>query len=247
MKSVKSILVAIAFVTLLFAVSGCAQSVEKVELERRIQLYPGSEVALQMSCDIEWPVKGYSQNALGVIQRNILEALFPKSNTFNDPEQAFIEWCNEYKTEYRESNLSEYKEYGECPFMEWEDDVAGVINEPYNGIVSYVYDHYTYTGGAHGGTYRGTINMDEQTGRILTESDIFEPGYYQQLTSLLREYLPKCTEMDMIFDANISPSDNFYVTSEGITYVYQQYEIGPYALGIVEVLVPWSELTFVNL
>jgi hypothetical protein len=88
--------------------------------------------------------------------------------------------------------------------------------------------------------------MDEQTGRILTESDIFEPGYYQQLTSLLREYLPKCTEIDMIFDANISPSDNFYVTSEGITYVYQQYEIGPYALGLVEVLIPWSELTFVK-
>jgi hypothetical protein len=88
--------------------------------------------------------------------------------------------------------------------------------------------------------------MDEKTGRILTESDIFEPENYQILTSLVREYLPKCTEMDMIDDPAISPSSDFYITSEGITYIYQQYEIGPYALGIVEVLIPWSELTFLK-
>lgn len=245
MKSVKSILVAISFVTLLFAVSGCAPSVEKVELERRIQLYPGSEVALQMSCSFDWPLRGYSQNALRAMQRNILNALFPDSDSFNDPEQAFLQWCNEYKTEYRQCCLSEDTDY-ESFLLNWESAFYGKMNEPYNGIVSYVYDHYTYTGGAHGGTYRGALNMDEKTGRILTESDIFEPENYQILTSLVREYLPKCTEMDMIDDPAISPSSDFYITSEGITYIYQQYEIGPYALGIVEVLIPWSELTFLK-
>ena len=216
MKSVKSILVAIAFVTLLFAVSGCAQSVEKVELERRIPLCEDSEMALQMSCSFDWPLKGYNQSSLRAIQRNIIQC------------------C-----------LSEDTDY-ESFLLNWESAFYGKMNEPYNGIVSYVYDHYTYTGGAHGGTYRGALNMDEKTGRILTESDIFEPENYQILTSLVREYLPKCTEMDMIDDPAISPSSDFYITSEGITYIYQQYEIGPYALGIVEVLIPWSELTFLK-
>lgn len=245
MKSVKSILVAIAFVTLLFAVSGCAQSVEKVELERRIPLCEDSEMALQMSCSFDWPLKGYNQNALRAMQRNILNALFPGSDSFNDPEQAFLQWCNEYKTEYRQCCLSEDTDY-ESFLLNWESAFYGKMNEPYNGIVSYVYDHYAYTGGAHGGTYRGALNMDEKTGRILTEDDIFQPGYHHILTSLLREYLPKCTEMDMIDDPAISPSSDFYITSEGITYIYQQYEIGPYALGIVEVLIPWSELTFLK-
>jgi hypothetical protein len=245
MKSVKSILVAIAFVTLLFAVSGCAQSVEKVELERRIPLCEDSEMALQMSCSFDWPLKGYNQSSLRAIQRNIIHAMFPDADSANDPEQAFLQWCNEYKTEYRQCCLSKDTDY-ESFLLNWESAFYGKMNEPYNGIVSYVYDHYTYTGGAHGGTYRGALNMDEKTGRILTESDIFEPENYQILTSLVREYLPKCTEMDMIDDPAISPSSDFYITSEGITYIYQQYEIGPYALGIVEVLIPWSELTFLK-
>ena len=246
MKSWKFIVNIVASIMFVSCVSGCTASVEKVELERRVPLREGSEMALQMSCSFDWPLKGYNQKALRVIQRNILDTLFPNSDSTNDPEQAFLQWCNEYKTEYRELNLSDDVD-DESYFLNWESSFYGKMNEPYNGIVSYVYDHYTYTGGAHGGTYRGTINMDEQTGRILTESDIFEPGYYQQLTSLLREYLPKCADMDMIHGSSIYPSEDFYITSEGITYVYQQYEIGPYALGIVEVLVPWSELTFVNL
>lgn len=245
MQSVKSILVATAFVTLLFAVSGCAQSVEKVELERRIPLCEDSEMALQMSCSFDWPLKGYNQSSLRAIQRNIIHAMFPDADSANDPERAFLQWCNEYKTEYRQCCLSEDTDY-ESFLLNWESAFYGKMNEPYNGIVSYVYDHYTYTGGAHGGTYRGTINMDVKTGRILTEDDIYQPGYHHILTSLLREYLPKCTEMDMIDDPAISPSSDFYITSEGITYIYQQYEIGPYALGIVEVLIPWSELTFLK-
>ena len=245
MKGVKSIVSVVASVMLLSCVIGCTASVEKVELERRIPLCEDSEMALQMSCSFDWPLKGYSQNALRAMQRNILNALFPGSDSFNDPEQAFLQWCNEYKTEYRQCCLSEDTDY-ESFLLNWESAFYGKMNEPYNGIVSYVYDHYTYTGGAHGGTYRGALNMDEKTGRILTEDDIYQPGYHHILTSLLREYLPKCTEMDMIDDPAISPSSDFYITSEGITYIYQQYEIGPYALGIVEVLIPWSELTFIK-
>ena len=246
MKGLKSIVSVVASVILFSCVSACTASVEKVELERRVPLREGSEMALQMSCSFDWPLKGYNQKALRAIQRNILDTLFPNSDSTNDPEQAFLQWCNEYKNEYRQSNLSEDVD-DESFFLNWESAFYGKMNEPYNGIVSYVYDHYIYTGGAHGGTYRGTINMDEKTGLILTESDIFKPDYYQPLTSLLREYLPKCTEMDMVNEPDIYPNDNFYITPEGVTFVYQQYEIGPYALGIVEVLVPWSELTFVNL
>lgn len=245
MNSLKSVVSIVASVMLLSCVIGCTASVEKVELERRIPLCEDSEMALQMSCSFDWPLKGYNQSSLRAIQRNIIHAMFPDADSANDPEQAFLQWCNEYKTEYRQTNLSDDID-DESPFLNWERAFYGEMKEPCNGIVSYVYDHYIYTGGAHGGTYRGTINMDERTGRVLTESDIFKSDYYQPLTSLLREYLPKCADMDMIFDASISPSDNFYVTSEGITYVYQQYEIGPYVLGIVEVLIPWSELTFVK-
>jgi hypothetical protein len=48
--------------------------------------------------------------------------------------------------------------------------------------------------------------------------------------------------MDMLFETEIYPSDTFYVTADGLTYVYHPYEIGPYALGIIEVTIPWNEI-----
>lgn len=246
MKMLKSILSATVCVVLLLGVSSCKESVEKVELEKTVQLFSGSEAALQMSCSLDWPLGGYDRNVVRTIQRNIVEAIFPNSDSFNNPEQAFLQWVNETETDYKECNLADSQEHGESPYMNWERSVNGKLYQPYNGVVSYVYDHYTYLGGAHGGTYRGTINMDVNTGRIITAEDIFEAEYHQRLTSLLQEYLPKYADMNMIENPSISPSSDFYVTSEGITYIYQQYEIGPYVLGIVEVLIPWSELTFIK-
>ena len=41
---------------------------------------------------------------------------------------------------------------------------------------------------------------------------------------------------------DIVPNDNFFVSEEGITYVYMPYEIAPYALGRTDIFLPWSVL-----
>ena len=41
---------------------------------------------------------------------------------------------------------------------------------------------------------------------------------------------------------DIEPNGNFKLSEEGITYIYGQYEIGPYYLGIIKVTIPWDEL-----
>jgi hypothetical protein len=40
----------------------------------------------------------------------------------------------------------------------------------------------------------------------------------------------------------IEPNGNFVIAPEGMTYIYNRYEIGPYVSGIVRVTVPWEEL-----
>ena len=49
-------------------------------------------------------------------------------------------------------------------------------------------------------------------------------------------------DYDALFIKDIEPNGNFLVSEEGITYVYGQYEIGPYSLGIIEVTLAWEEL-----
>ena len=45
-----------------------------------------------------------------------------------------------------------------------------------------------------------------------------------------------------LFVKDIEPNGNFKVSSNGVTYIYGPYEIGPYYLGSIEVTVPWDEL-----
>src|SRR5699024_5762817 len=45
-----------------------------------------------------------------------------------------------------------------------------------------------------------------------------------------------------LFENKIKPNNNFYFDDWGMTFVYNQYEIGPYALGIIALFIPWEKL-----
>ena len=40
----------------------------------------------------------------------------------------------------------------------------------------------------------------------------------------------------------IGPNENFSVGPDGIEWIFQPYEIGPYALGIVTATLSWKQL-----
>ena len=116
---------------------------------------------------------------------------------------------------------------------------------------SYAMDVYEYTGGAHGNRYLLIQNYDLQTGDAVSEQDFFIDDYYEPLKTLLLEALIAQTdEAETMKDlrrlgysvADVVPNENFYVTPEGITYVYNPYEIAPYAMGCIQISLPWDSL-----
>ena len=80
----------------------------------------------------------------------------------------------------------------------------------------------------------------------MTEEDFFIPGYKEALSALLSAHLhdemPDQESYDALFIKDLEPNGNFKVSEQGVTYVYGQYEIGPYYLGIIKVTLPWNEL-----
>ncbi|NLY25603.1 MAG: DUF3298 domain-containing protein, partial [Bacteroidales bacterium] len=42
---------------------------------------------------------------------------------------------------------------------------------------------------------------------------------------------------------DIVPNNNFWLNDEGIHYTYNQYEIASYSMGVINVTVPYSDLT----
>ena len=85
----------------------------------------------------------------------------------------------------------------------------------------------------------------------LTLSDIFATGYEQPLKDVLLKALKAktgCTTLTALrnkgylYSMDIFPSENFILGEETITFVYNPYEIAPYAMGSTELIIPYSDV-----
>lgn len=117
-------------------------------------------------------------------------------------------------------------------------------------LLSYVITRAGYTGGAHGmyGTECHTYSLRD--GFELSLSDLFSEKALARLDGLIREKIAAqygATTDDELtragfFPEYIAPTENFRITDEGITFYYNPYDIGCYALGAVEVVLNAEEL-----
>ena len=93
------------------------------------------------------------------------------------------------------------------------------------------------------------INL--KTGGLVTENDIFVPGYDVALQQLFANSLMQQNEVKSISDLEdlgyfgiqeIMPNRNFLINNEGITYTFNKGEYSAYPLSAPEVFIPFNEL-----
>ena len=108
-----------------------------------------------------------------------------------------------------------------------------------------------YAGAVHGNYGTGFYNIDRRTKTLLRESDYFVEDYAAQLTKILQrrlligykvKTLEELEEKEGISAADITPNDNCSIGPKGLTYIYNPYEIAPYALGQITIFVPYEDL-----
>ena len=105
-----------------------------------------------------------------------------------------------------------------------------------------------YAGAVHGNYGTGFYNIDHRTKTLLRESDYFVEDYAAQLTKILQRRLligykvKELEEKEGISAADITPNDNCSIGPKGLTYIYNPYEIAPYALGQITIFVPYEDL-----
>lgn len=113
--------------------------------------------------------------------------------------------------------------------------------------------YYTeYTGGAHG-TYGTTyMNFDLKNLHKLELDDIFTGDYAEALTDLLWNQLimeHKVTGREDLEDmgygitGELAPTENFYLSKEGITFFYNIYEFTPYVMGETKITLPYEVIS----
>jgi hypothetical protein len=116
-------------------------------------------------------------------------------------------------------------------------------------ILSLAFNVYAYTGGAHGnyGTVYTSYNITQN--KKLELSDILNAAGIAKLQLLLERNFRKQNNLQPtdslaaagLFENEIKPNDNFYVAGKGIVFAYTPYEIGPYAMGEIEIFISFKD------
>lgn len=131
-----------------------------------------------------------------------------------------------------------YANENNYPFIEYEAVMNYTVTKNEDYLLSTFFDQYVFTGGAHGNTIRSSINWDLQNGKVLSLSDLCDPKII--LGEIIESAHLQAKENPFLYFENYEEllikyfnEDNFYLTQTGISVFYQQYEIGPYASGII--------------
>lgn len=174
-------------------------------------------------------------------------------------EEAPAKYAADYAETYRHDLESAYLEDEQTAdsdvvssWYSYEESIQSAV-ERYqkNTLLVYRVNQYAYTGGVHGmhGTYY--TNIDLHTLRVIKLSDLFKASYEEPLTKLICEQLMKDVKVESLEELEeqgfgpleeITPTENFVIYADAIEFLYNVYEIAPYAYGAVSVILPYETL-----
>ena len=136
---------------------------------------------------------------------------------------------------------------------QWETEMEMAVESEarvVDTLLVYTISSSNYTGGAHGMYSVNCHNYSIAGGYELALSDLFDAARQEALIGLIRNKLyeqfgvtgDEGLVAQGFFPEYISTTENFEVTEDGITFYYNPYDIGCYALGGVEVHITREEM-----
>lgn len=153
-------------------------------------------------------------------------------------------------------NQDEIKEYNEGNSPQMGLDIAIRKTDETSKYVTYNCSSFCFLGGAHGTSFDASTNIDKTTGKALEKT--IDKNQQKALQPLLRKgvlsYFKEQDENTEVTDKNLEdylflekgiipiPKQAPYLAKDGVHFIYQQYEIGPYALGMVSFTIPYAEI-----
>ena len=194
--------------------------------------------SLLMSISLEYFASG--SEASRAMNRTILSAALDFENWEGSVEDA--------AAAYREDLIDEYMtENAGAQTVSWEDRITGEYTRAYKNWKNYLLTYYSYKGGPHGIQTVSPLVFNA-SGAIVSEEDLFADGYRQPVAEMLRQTVLASMQIEdeelveLVEAELIGPNGNFSVGPDGVEWIFQPYEVGPYALGIVSATLSWKQL-----
>lgn len=200
-----------------------------------------------------WPGNDIDSAMRDRIKDTISLAFFGAKQTYANPETLLKAVSDSFLQTYKHETDGFLKQGGKLrPSFNWNlfshmDITCNAFNR-----ISLLYTQYQYTGGAHGLQSTFCLVVDIKKNKVLQLSDLFRPGYekplQQQLEAELRrqynipEGEPLNGQNGLLFDPELTISTNFYLTKDGIGFIYNPYAVAPYAAGEINLFLPFKRI-----
>lgn len=178
--------------------------------------------------------------------------IFYKQNTGEEIGVLLLKSKREFFTEFLKeiNDLSDTVLKQETMAYNMESDKNVLIAYQSPKILTLADNVYSFTGGAQGNYGTSYISIDLISNKVLTLDNIITATGKKQLKNLLEKNFRKQQNLKPtdslsdggLFENKIEPNDNFYITGKGIGFCYNPYEIGPYAMGEIDIFIPFTDL-----
>ena len=239
---------------LLLAGGHCAFAKKSKTIEVETAKFEKSDSTAEVSVLVQWPVNG-DKIIVDSLRHHINYLLGDELNRPDDVkaygeslfESLSLDWHSVYDEMEPEERLGAFTRYYEI-----------TLEAQTNRYVTYFYRQHEYQGGIHGYTTEVGFTFRKSDGRqipLLTETES------PQLASLIKEGVrgffsgeaekPYTDEelLEFLFIEEVSalnhiplPVNPPYLTKTGLVMLYTQYEIGPYASGIISFEIPFDKI-----
>ena len=182
------------------------------------------------------------------IRESIVTGFLGQNIDLNTSNDSLLHYSGmEYFRKYVEGNRDLYD--GGMSFN-WESIKTSYIGMNHYGLLVYRIESYGYTGGAHGMGASSFLVFDTESMKELRLDDIFIPDHEYELKQLLERSFrtnyfvgaEQSLKEAGLFENEIPPTENFFLTENSIGFYYNPYHLAPYAMGAQVISLLWDEV-----
>ena len=236
---------------------------EEITLSKSEHLFADeSKPACNLSIDFVFVNNATTIGAKDSINAYLLSALFGKKYQQLLPQEAMEGYAKEYVTNYRadlepmiQKDIDNHIDKDQLTaWYSYEQELKGSI-ETYKGmLLTYRTYKNEYSGGPHGMYATEFTNLNLSTIQPILLDELFVEDYQETLTELLWYQLAldngvetrdELEEMGYATTGELAPTENFYISEDGITFYYNVYEIAPYSMGPTQITLSYDMLEYI--
>lgn len=202
------------------------------------------------------PVKFPDVDVLHKMQRELNVAVFEDELLgILEPKDAANKFMANYIENYKEEAKTRFPNWAESheteDYFSFYKTIETIILYNNYNLLSYQISSMDYKGGANSYTAYKNVVVNLETGKLLTEDDIFKAGYEKALNQLIIDKIVAQNKVKKPEDLlelgfwgieDLTSNGNFSVNDKKLTYVFSQGEYSAPSLGEIRVSITYKEI-----